>query len=463
MNPFQLHQSFNPATMKKSFTLTLLIFLILTSIHTNLQAQGSNTWVKQTITSNSGKFEFSPPYNDFVNVQAYNPVNSSVTAFNTIFTQSAQDIVINNGIAFVSAQDSIIKYNLDTYQRTAAIADSGISKMVIYKQYLIVSKQYPLFSNFVDILDTANLSLVGRVEGISGDCGGIAFSEDTVYVAVNGGWMGTSGKIAVIDPASWTLVREIDLGASAIGINNMYEYQGKIFSINKTPYGMPPVGSISKYNPADGSFFTKVIDVKIGNDASNRDAAPGLKDSLLYCIFNEGIGSFNLNTMEIQDTVVIADPGSAMFTYILSSCIDTLNGRLHINIGDYIASGHCLVTTLAGDSVTSYTTGISSDAVAVDYRKYPLGYGDPAGMAEASLSLFPNPVGDMLTIKFRDAMGIEAITITDINGRTMMHFDGTSVREGSLKISVGHLNAGIYAVMLKGSNGLLTGKFIRRD
>ncbi len=449
--------------MKKSLALSLLIVVIVTGIQSNLRGQGSNTWVKQTITANSGKFEFSPPYNDFVNVQAYNPVNSSVTAFNTIFTQSAQDIVINNGIAFVSAQDSIIKYNLDTYQRIAAIADSGISKMVIYNKYLVVSKQFPLFSNFVDILDTADLSLVDRVEGISGDCGGIAFTDNTVYVAVNGGWMGTSGKIAVIDPATWTLVREIDLGASAIGINNMYEYQGKIFSINKTPYGMPPVGSISRYNPADGSFFTKVIDVKIGNDASNRDAAPGLKDSVLYCIFNEGIGSFNLNTMEILDTVVISDPGSAMFTYILSSCIDTLNSRFHINIGDYISAGHCLVANLAGDSLTTYATGISSDAVAVDYRKYPLGYGDPSGKAEASLSLFPNPVGDLLTMKFRDATGIGAITITDINGRTVMSLDGTSVHDGSLSISVGHLTAGIYAVVAKGSTGLLTGKFIRRD
>ncbi|HNW74426.1 MAG TPA: T9SS type A sorting domain-containing protein [Bacteroidales bacterium] len=439
--------------MKKSLTLSLMVFILI-GIHLNLTAQQSNTWVKQTITANSGKFEYSPPFNDFVNVQAYNPVNSSVTTFNTIFTQSAQDILINNGIAYVNAQDSIIKYNLNDFSRVAAIANSGLSKLALFHNRLIVSKQYPLISHFVDILDTADLSLVASVEGISGDCGGIACTADTVYVAVNGGWMGTVGKIAVIDPGTWTLDREIDLGAEAIGINNLFHYKNKIYSVNKTPYGMPAIGSISVYDPATGSFSNIMLGVKIGN-------ATGIKDSILYAVFNEGIGAFNLNTMNIADTVVVPDPGSALFTYILSSCVDTINNTLHVNIGDYVTPGYCRVASLAGDSLTTYATGISTDAVAVDYRKFPLAIGETGSQPVARLSLFPNPVTDMLTLNFSDPTAIEAITITDINGRTLMNLGGPSVQSGSVKIGVGHLKAGIYAVVIKSSTGILTGKFIK--
>ncbi len=348
------------------FTLTMIYILMGFGV-----LRGQTPYVKQIVTANSGTFEFAPPFNDYVTVQSYNPANASVQEFGSIYTQSAQEVVIAGGVAYVAAQDSIIKYALNTWERTGAIADSGISRMALYKGFLVVSKQYPLASNFVDILDSASLSLVGRIAGISGDCAGIACTEDTVFVAVNGGWMGTTGKIAVIDPSGWTLVREIDLGPDAIGINNLYAYQGRIYSVNKTPYGMPPVGSISMYNPADGSSHTEVLSVKIGNDASNRDAAPGVRDSVLYAIFNEGIGSFNLNTMQIIDTMVVPDPGSAIFTYIVSSCIDTINNQLHINIGNYVTPGYCLVTTLNGDSVTSYATGISSDALAADYRVSP--------------------------------------------------------------------------------------------
>ncbi len=441
--------------MEKSLTLYLLVFILI-GTHSNLPAQQSNTWVKQVITANSGRFEYVPPTTDYVTLQSFNPAQPVVNVFGTIFTQSSQDILISGGFAYVNAQDSIIKYNLNDYSRMAAIADSGLSKLALFQNRLIVSKQYPLTSNFVDVLDTADLSLVARVEGISGDCGGIACTADTVYVAVNGGWMGSVGKIAVIDPGTWTLDREIDLGAEAIGINNLFHNKNKIYSVNKTPYGIPNVGSISVYDPATGSFSNRVIGVKVGN-------ATGIKDSILYAIFNEGIGAFNLNTMNIADTVVVPDPGSALFTYILSSCIDTINNTLHVNVGDYVTPGYCRVASIAGDSLDTYSTGISTDAVAVDYRKYPLSIGEPGNHAIESLSLFPNPVSDILTMNFKDATAIETITITDINSRTVMSLDGTTVQTGSVKIKVDHLKSGIYAVVVKGHNRILTGKFIRRD
>lgn len=80
-------------------------------------------WVKQVLTANSGKFEYPPPYQDFVSLQAFDVLSQSVNEFSTIYTQSSQDILIMNNMAYFACQDSIVKYKLSDYSRLAAIAD----------------------------------------------------------------------------------------------------------------------------------------------------------------------------------------------------------------------------------------------------------------------------------------------------------------------------------------------------
>jgi len=430
-----------------ALTLTLLVFTFSQG-----KAQTMD-WSKQVITVNSGRFEFSPPLQDFVTAQSYNMVSQAVNEFNTIYTQSAQDILIVGHIAFISAQDSIIKFNLNTYQRMTAIADSGLAKLALYKNRLIVSKQYPLSRFFAEVLDTADLSVVAMVDNISGDCGGIAAIADTVYIAVNGGWMGTEGKIAVVDPTSWTLTREINLGAEAIGISNLYKYDGKLYSVNKTPYGMPTVGSISAYDPSTGSHFNKLINVKVGNGT-------GIMDSTLFVVMNEGIGSFILNTMQIADTAIVADPGSAMYTYILSSAVDTLNDRIYANIGDFMTPGICLVSSLAGDSITSYPTGISSDVIGIDYREYPQGIAILEN--QPVLTVYPNPVIDLIALQYKGNQRITATLITDAFGKVVFNREENLNEQGLQPISLTNLPSGLYCLILKTTGNPVTAKFIKQ-
>ncbi|MEI7499653.1 MAG: T9SS type A sorting domain-containing protein [Bacteroidota bacterium] len=410
-------------------------------------------WTRQIITCNSGRFEYSPPYNDFVTAQSYDPATKTANQFSTIFTQSAQDILIRGNVAFVIAQDSIIKYDLNTYERLAAVADSGIAKLAIFKNRLIVSKQYPLTNYFVEVLDTSSLALIGMVDNISGDCSGIATAGDTVYVAVNGGWMGTEGKIAVIDPSSWTLVREVNLGAEAVGIFNLYQYGGKIYSVNKTPYGMPAIGSISVYNTSSGSFSNRIINVKVGNGT-------GIKDSILYFMMNEGIGSFSLASMQIADTTLVRDPGSAIFTFILSSAVDTLNDRFYTNIGNFMTPGYCMVSTLTGDSITSYPTGISSDVVGIDYREYPVEI--PNIIDDLSvLSVYPNPAIDRIILHYTGKKYVQKVLITDVFGKIIFNEDVKLNESGLMKISIEKLPAGMYCLMLKTTGNPVVAKFIK--
>jgi len=412
------------------------------------QGQGV-PWVKQVITSNSGNFEYTPPFQDFVTLQAYNLQSQSVSIFNTIYTQSSQDICISRHAAYVASQDSIIKYDLNNFSRMAAVADSGLSRIYLLGDKLLVSKQYPVSQYFLEVLDTTDLSLVARVEGIGGDCGGIAAVQDTVYVAVNGGWMGTEGKLAVIETAGWTLQREISFGADAIGIMQIYPFHNHIITVNKSPYATPEVGSITNYNITDQTFSNTVLNLNVGNGT-------GIKNGLLYFGLKYGIGSMDLNTMVIADTTLVPDPGSAFFRYITSAALDTVNDRLYVNSGDYVSPGTCLVTNLSGDSITSYPTGISSDAIAVDYREYPLGIQgiDPESKL---LTVYPNPATEKISLNWSKSLEAGEILIVSVTGKTVFRSENT---DQPCVLGIRNLPAGMYCVIIKARDKAVSEKFI---
>jgi hypothetical protein len=371
----------------------------------------------------------------------------------TVYTQSAQDICISGNTAYFAAQDSIVKLNLDNNQRIAAVADSGLNKLFLYGNRLIVSKQYPVTTFFAEVLDTADLSLVASIGGISGDCGGIVAAGDSVYIAVNDGWMGTEGKIAVIETTGWTLVRMISMGADAIGMMNLYLHNNKIFTVNKSPFLNPEVGSVTVYDLSDHTILNKVFPKNVGTGT-------GVNDHLLYFGLGYGIGSFNMNTLQVEDTVVVADPGSSSFRYITSATVDSLNDRLYVNTGDYFSPGTCLVTTLTGDSVTSYATGISSEAVAVDYRQAPLGISTRNPDASL-LTVHPNPVSDMLYLKFGNQQYLREVIITDFLGRSMARV-AISKQTDFCSIPVGSLHPGLFIVVIHTDKHTISGKFIKK-
>ncbi|MEI6899096.1 MAG: T9SS type A sorting domain-containing protein [Bacteroidota bacterium] len=398
---------------------------------------------------NSGRFEMVPPYQDYVTVQKYDPVTHATSVFNTIYTQSAQDIVIADHFAYVAAQDSIIKYNLDNYQRVAAIADSGLSKLCIFNDKLIVSKQYPIKRFFVEVLDL-NLALLAFVEGIGGDCGGITTEKDTAYVAMNGGWLGTVGKLCVINTHSWTLVRQQNFGPNAIGIKDIYNYGGHINCIDNTPYGGGNIGAITAYNFYQASYVNNVMDVAVGDGA-------GIIGNLLYLKINDGIGAYNLDTQILQDTVVIPDPGSINHRYIISSGVDYVNNHLYVNIGTQSSNGIGVITNLNGDSLTSFPEGISTECIAFDYRT-------PVGLEkrnDAKLNIFPNPFVEKFNVVAGDGISVLKILVQDITGKILYTVHPESAFKSTIQSLSGY-PSGVYFLKITTNNGVETRKLIKQ-
>lgn len=438
--------------MKKYFLFLLSLVLFFLSGSLSVLAQGT-TSARQVIIANGGKFESTPPYADYVTIESYNLSTQAVTVFNTIYTQSTQDVLVSDNFAFVTAEDSIVKYNIDTYQRLAAVKDSGINKLGLYNNNrLIITKEYPIGRFRVEVLNADDLSMIALVDSIAGDCQGVCVYNNHAYVAVDSGYQGINGRMAIIDATTWKLESIVNFGPTAVGSRSVYPYGGYIYCVNKTPYGGGTVGSITRYDPATGTFVTNVLNVKVG-------PGYGIAGNLLFLGINNSIGSYNLDTQAIADTAIINYFGSAGAVEIHSVGVDYLNNKFYTNIGNRTSYSKGFVFSFAGDSLTSYTTGLNSDACAIDFRT-PTGVA-PSGSVQESVSVYPNPVNDYLFINVGNATNLNEIKILDLTGRTI---ETRPVREGenNIRISVADYPSGVYLISFMNSQGTKVRKFIKR-
>jgi hypothetical protein len=437
--------------MKK---ISLFLFtLVLSVLASNILVQAqNNTTARQVIIANGGKLENVPPYSDYVTVESYNLSTLAVNVFNTIYTQSVQDVLINNNHAYVTAQDSVVMYNIDNYQRLAAVRDSGVNKMALYNDKLIVTKKYPIGRFRVEVLDANDLGLMAFVDGIPGDCEGVVVYGNHAFVAVDSGSAGANGNLAIINTINWQLDTIVNFGPSAIGIYNVYSYGGYIYCVNRTPYGGGDIGSITQFNPATGNFVTNVMAVNIG-------AGIGIGGNLLYLGINKGIGSYNLNTQAIADTTIINYFGSIPNIEIHSAALDYINDKFYTNLGNRTSFAVGVVFSLAGDSLTSYATGLNPDACAIDFRT-PTGVANQ-GSSQNAISFYPNPVNDFIGINQNSTATLKEIKILDLTGRTI---DTKSVQKGenNIRISVSDYPSGVYLISFTTDQGTKVRKFIKR-
>jgi hypothetical protein len=167
-----------------------------------------------------------------------------------------------------------------------------------------------------------------------------------------------------------------------------------------------------------------------------------------------------MNSMQVENSAVVSDPGSALFRYITSSALDTLNNRIFVNVGDYISPGTCIVSGFNGDSLFSYTTGISTDAIAIDYRIAPTGI-DGRPSEELNVMLYPNPAADQLFVKLNNQRIIDNIVISDMFGKAVLTKYNTH-ETGEVGIAVGNLKPGVYSIMVESESYRFSAKFLKK-
>ena len=433
--------------MKKNYFF-LTAIMLLASVQIIFAQNSRSINVNQVLVVSGGAF--SNP-DDYVTVASYKPGDSLTSQFGTIFTQSVQSAVVYSNFLYVAAQDSIVAFDVNSYQRVAATFAQGVNQLAVSGDKLIASFWYPDTADFVRIYNRDDLSEQAVISEVSDEASGIAVYDNKAYVAVPGGWAATTGKLAVINLENNSFEEEIDLGAEGAGISNVYVYAANdthyLITVNKTPWGGSN-GYLTKIDLADMSAASTQVDVVLGKGVSLVNST-----ATLYALINGGIGSVNLVDMTVADTTIVAAPAMT----IAGAALDTINSLFYVTTTDYSSVGEGAIYNMNGEVTGSFDAGISAEAIAIDYRDFEA---INETFAANTFGFYPNPVNNVLTVSNPDRVTVDRVFVSDVTGRVIIskEVDG----ESSITLDFSGLNAGLYFVTVKGENRAFTSKIVKQ-
>lgn len=328
--------------------------------------------VNQIVILNGGQFG-NPLEN--VNVTLYDPVLDSYQTIDTIYTQSVQNLVIEDSIAFVAAQDSIVSYNLNTRQRVAAQkfttpgAQSAIG-LAVSGQYVLVGNWYGPFGGNITghnlrIFDKNTLAFVDSVD-IPDPVKDIVVIGDTAYIARNYSSSSFADSAGYLTKVDLTNLQQ----AGDITFNNNGEGLGRLLTEGQMIYGVNEgSNSLTSYNSSTQSSSTVSLPANVSTNPYGPQAY--VDGDQLYFRFGghygfgqvgmDTLGVYDITTQQMVDTI-------AMDSNILAFAIDTINDRSYHTQSDFVN-----YTTGAifenGAYAGALDVGLSPETIGIFYRQ----------------------------------------------------------------------------------------------
>lgn len=415
------------------FTTTVLMLFFVQIV------DAQNMITRQIIVCSGGNF--SDP-EDFVTISAVSPEDGSTVIFDTIFTQSVQHIITHNGFAFVAAQDSIVKYNLDSFTRVAAIAAQGVNQLATDGELLLASFWYPVTENFVKTYSFDELLLNVQFSEISGDAAGFLIKDGVALVAIPGPWGSLTGKIASLDLTEYTILSEDDYGDFFSSIGFFANWNNVTTTFMKTDWGGTTFGAATMNDEGD------IIEEFTTENASLANLSGQILNKC-YLEVNNGIVEFDLETSEITNPAVV----EPQVMSIGASVLDTINQLIYLTTTDFMAAGEGFIYKLTGENVGTFDAGISAQAIAVDYRETTGVFNEE--LVE-NLSIYPNPATNTIQFDIPKNIEIKSIVITNVSGQTV--YQG----KDEISVNVGDLNSGFYFTRIETPETVFIGKFIKK-
>ncbi len=411
-----------------------------------VQLSWSQSFITNQVLMASGG-NFNDP-SDFVTLSTYNPSELQLQDFGSVMTQSVQHLVIDGHYAYVAAQDSLALFDINTYQRLAVVEAIGVRHITVYEDQLIVSFWYPVLEGFVKLYSSADLTLLATIDGLSGDAAVSVVKNQTAYVAIPGAWGSTVGKIARINLQAMILIDEIDLGETAVNINDIYLLEGEeydLMAICPTPYGASS-GSIVRMNSSNNQTQVSTYDLDLGR-------AVAIHDGQLYNRINNGLGIIDLEDMSISDSALFVSPAFGFS----GLAMDTLNGLFYTTTTDYVSSGQAYIYGMDGSLQDSFECGIDANSIAMDYRSTEAVSEDKL---TEMLNVYPNPAKNVLHLQFSEETSIEQITLINLQGVLMKRYP-LQTSHGLLSLDVSELTNGMYYLLFEGQERSFTKPFVK--
>ncbi|MCD9020071.1 T9SS type A sorting domain-containing protein [Parachryseolinea silvisoli] len=338
---------------------------------------------KQVVFVNGGQFG-----NLSGNIQVYDPKTNTTSKLADLdAANSVQDVEALGRYVYISADYYILKYDMATgaevtrryTQDTQETEADGQGKeaygvnhsMTLYKNWLIVTRQNsaaaPEDGYNVRIYNKQDLSLVKKIP-VKTQAADVVIVGDSAFVALNGGFQGNSGQLAIIDLVNLENKEEYDFGNAGTGIMQMFAQDNVLYILAQS--------KLLKYSIKEHKH--EAYDLPIGHsDASSSPFAVGIIDGMLYSklmdeSWNKGFGRVNLETATIDKLDVIGmstDPEIVDNSYsLMASAYDREEERFYFTFGQWWGWGIGLIYDKEGNKVGSFE-GVqdSPERMAISY------------------------------------------------------------------------------------------------
>ena len=380
------------------------------------------------IVASGGVFETMPPYADYATVGLYDPGSGDYVLFDTIFVQAVSSVTVDGDALYVAAADSLVCYDLRTLERIAANRIPGVRRIAPYQDRLLATIGYGGSPGYVKVLDKTTLAVMA--EFISDrECEGIVIAGHYAYIGEPGAFGSPNGSISKIDLQTWTFDDRVDLDSMGRGIGAMYFRHGSVMALNSV--GWMENGNITY---VDTQYFQQPAIAELQLPVSRGIALNG---DLIYAHFGGGLGSFDIVSRSVDDTVFIP------LDYA-GGAYDSILDRWYLTSTDYFSYGRTHVFSGQGLELDSFEVGISPESIGIWYKGTSgLPVGDLPGTA---IRCIPNPGAENVRLAHPPGLQGAIVEIVDLAGGVVVTSVASGRRYTGLDLSP--LTPGLYLVRL---------------
>lgn len=407
---------------------------------------------QKTVLVNGGRFGNQA---ENVSISIYDTQTQTSTTIDSIGAQSVQDVLIDGNIAFVAAQDSIVRYDLSLNVRTAAVKFAGFSTKTMAlsaNNELIVSNWYGKTSNNVYIYNQTTLNLLDSINIPGGVTSMLVESSNDLLVVTQNQSTGapnykdTLGSIIAATISNRTVIAPLTVTG----------YTGEVGELITKPNGAGAYAfnsesnTIVDVNATNFPFITtSIVNTTQNLKIRNRSQYEVVGDTL-FLRMNQGIGTMNLSNLTVIDSNLID-------TVVTAFAYDTANFKFYVTATDFFSYTSGKVYDRAGNLLSSFATASSPEAISMSYNQ-TTGILSFSNEEKEGFSIYPNPATNQFSID-ADLTIKTSVQILNYNGQLVKEVNQL---KHSNQIDISDLNSGIYFVNVLINDSFLTEKLIIR-
>ena len=420
-------------------------FVMFAALYGAVFSPKASAQTSRLIVVNGGRFEFTPPFRDFVGVGYIDTQLGSFVKADSILGQSVTDGITAGDTLYVATDVGIRAYSLPSFTVISTSPNlPGIRKLAKIGNRLWATRGFgtPAGGSYLLALDPNRLTVSDSVGGFPSDLEHlVSGGQGTLFVGNPGSFLSDTGAIFRVDTRTLQISAIYRLGTLGKGIGKLAFSNGRLTAIASRGFGAPR-GALATVATALGVPSVQPLPFAVGSVVNVRQGLFfGQLDSL-----GLGIATGSFTGLRAQPRITSASAAVEL---------DTLTSRAWITTADFGSNGQALAYNLTtGQLEASYRVGISPE-VMIHWTATLPASAQTAVKTELP-KLYPNPAREAIYLTRYIAEGYDAFSVYDAQGREVIlgPLAGQALKTADLA-------PGIYTLVATGSKGIVSTRFLK--